>query len=110
MCRVEDSGKTVDGFFVLGASGRLPRASITAMLCLLLKHLRGLATFSLFHILFSAKIILSSERTNCYTVFDITYVHWCCELIPARFIHTIWIIEDEEAASALYDGRELRTC
>ena len=48
-----------------------------AILCLFLKRMRGLATFSLFHILLSAKIILSSERTNSYTVFDIRYVHWC---------------------------------
>ena len=81
-----------------------------AILCLFLKRMRGLATFSLFHILLSAKIILSSERTNSYTVFDIRYVHWCWELIPARFIQTICIIADEEAASAPCDGREHRTC
>ena len=64
MCRVEDSGKAVDGFFVLGASGRLPRASIIAMLFLLLKCLRGLATFSLFHILVAANLLLSVGKTN----------------------------------------------
>ena len=33
MCRVEDSGKAVEGFFVLGASEGLFRASIIFMLC-----------------------------------------------------------------------------
>lgn len=47
MCRVEDSGKAVDGFFVLGASERLFKASIIAMLFLLLKCLRGLATLTI---------------------------------------------------------------
>ena len=66
MCRVEDSGKAVDGFFVLGASGRLPRASIIAMLCLLLECLRGLATFSLFHILVTANLLSIVEQMVGY--------------------------------------------
>lgn len=48
MCRVKDSGKAVDGFFVLGASERLFKASIIAMLCLVLKRLLGLASLRCF--------------------------------------------------------------
>ena len=35
-----------------------------AVLCLFLKRMRGLATFSLFHILLGANLLLSMGKTN----------------------------------------------
>ena len=35
-----------------------------AILCLILKRLRGLATFSPFHILMTANLLISIEKTN----------------------------------------------
>ena len=37
-----------------------------AILCLFLKRMRGLATFSLFHILFGANFLLSIGKTNVW--------------------------------------------
>ena len=37
-----------------------------AVLCLFLKRMRGLATFSLFHILLGANLLLSMGKTNVW--------------------------------------------